>query len=136
MEPHPLFLKKNLGCNLVSNFVTYINIDSCFVSDHLGRLTRIWATPHYFLARDIVQNLDNYSSTTFYRLYRKDQFGFNENELQTDVEFFKKKILNPKFTYPIITRKKRGLTIVVDGFHRLAIAKAYGKVDILSSRYN
>jgi len=119
---HPLFP----GTHDVSapKRVLLKRVSECFVQDFRKGPCSIFLSPHYYFAQDVALGLNNESSSTFYRLYRHDQFGFSAQDSLIDLEFFRQKILEPDFTLPItLTPSSRG---VLDGLHRLAIHAAYG----------
>ena len=84
-------------------------------------------TPHFFFARDLVAGRAETSSGALYKAYRKDQFGFSEKEASIDLEYFRSKIMNPRFDLAITIERAFWHYRVTDGFHRLAIYAAYSK---------
>ncbi len=131
MQNHPLFPRYSAEQTFQEE-KKEILVTNCFVKDFRIGYMSIFLTPHYFFARDVAKNQNSTSSGSFYALYRRDQFDFNDNECKVDLDFFRKKINQPNFDLPISIIHRNGWGLVLDGFHRLAIAAAYGRPSILA----
>ncbi len=126
MGDHPLFSKRLDETSSISRR-SKGRVTQFLVVDFILGPVPVRETPHYLLARDIVHSLSTESSALYYMLYRRRQFGFSATESEIDLEYFRQKIRDPSLEMPILVERRGRRLVVVDGFHRLAIAAAYGE---------
>lgn len=134
-ELHPLFPPEahGVGDKLLGPVIIVPNRKCRVVDFFLGPIP-IELSPHYIYARDLLQGQGGGSSASYYQLYRNAMFSFNPEQSLTDLEFFRGKVLSPRFDIPIeITSDAQGF-LVVHGFHRLAIAAAHGRKFVRARR--
>lgn len=132
MRHHPLFpITATPGNNTRPRLLRNVRVEDCRVSDFLLGMIRIEQSPHFLLARDIVSGMSTQSSGALYRLYRKSQFSFNQEQSLVDEKYFRDKVLAPDFDLALTAVKMGGRYLVLDGFHRLAIAAAHDVKTVL-----